>query len=186
MIYHNIREISKPYELVLADPPWEQTRGGKKNRRPNSTGKGLDYPTMTSEDIEEHLRTVRDISAENSVLFLWTIEKYLVDSSLMLQDLGYRIHDRIVWSKCGMGQAPAFTVRYSHEYLIYAYKGKFTPVALEARGKFADVIEAKPRKHSQKPEEAYLLIESLYPDLSKLEMYARNTRSGWDSFGNEI
>ena len=33
---------------------------------------------------------------------------------------------------------------------------------------------------------AYEIIERLYPDLKKLEMYARETRDGWDSFGNEV
>lgn len=29
-------------------------------------------------------------------------------------------------------------------------------------------------------------VERNYPDLNKLEMYARNTRDGWDSWGNEL
>jgi len=28
--------------------------------------------------------------------------------------------------------------------------------------------------------------ERLYPDTKKLEMYCRNKRNGWDSWGNEI
>lgn len=41
-------------------------------------------------------------------------------------------------------------------------------------------------KHSKKPEIAYEIIERLCPNLRKLEMYARNTRPGWDCFGNEV
>jgi N6-adenosine-specific RNA methylase IME4 len=85
-----------------------------------------------------------------------------------------------------MGTAPAFSLRFSHEYLLYCYKGKFIPVASDSRGVFPDVIHAKPRRHSQKPEESFVLIQSLYPNLVKLEMYARETRVGWDSFGNEV
>ena len=40
------------------------------------------------------------------------------------------------------------------------------------------------RRHSQKPEEFYQLVESLCPG-SKLEMFARQKREGWMSHGNE-
>ena len=41
------------------------------------------------------------------------------------------------------------------------------------------------RRHSQKPEEFYQLVESLCPG-SKLEMFARQKREGWMSHGNRI
>ena len=41
------------------------------------------------------------------------------------------------------------------------------------------------KKHSKKPVKAYEIIESLYPTLPKLEMYARNERAGWDCWGDE-
>ena len=39
---------------------------------------------------------------------------------------------------------------------------------------------------SQKPDEAYELIERMYPDLPKIELFARQTRLGWAAWGNEI
>jgi len=33
---------------------------------------------------------------------------------------------------------------------------------------------------------AYEIIEKMYPRLSKIELFARNMRSGWTSTGNEI
>ena len=42
------------------------------------------------------------------------------------------------------------------------------------------------KKHSQKPEIAYEIIERLYPNTNKLEMYARNMRENWDCWGNEV
>ena len=32
---------------------------------------------------------------------------------------------------------------------------------------------------------AYEIIERLYPDLRKIELYARNTHRGFDCWGNE-
>lgn len=41
-------------------------------------------------------------------------------------------------------------------------------------------------KHSKKPDEFRKDIEKLYGDVSRLEMFARNTSEGWDVFGNEV
>ena len=41
-------------------------------------------------------------------------------------------------------------------------------------------------KHSKKPEEIYERIEQLFPISNKIELFARNKRKGWDSWGNEI
>ncbi len=42
------------------------------------------------------------------------------------------------------------------------------------------------REHSRKPDEAYHLIEGMYPELPKLELFARSCRAGWDAWGNEV
>ena len=122
---------------------------------------------------------------ENSILFLWTIDKYLFEAQHIAEELGYKLHARMIWNKV-TGIPAAFTVRYGHEYLLYMYKGKLIPVATAERGKIHTVFTEQVQKHSQKPEIAYEIIERLYPDLKKLEMYARKTRDGWDSFGNEL
>lgn len=183
--FTNITDITGEYNLIYADPPWKQSRGGKKSVRPNSSGKELDYPTMSLEDIKEHLRIATEHTSDNSVLFLWTIDKYLIEAQQIAESLGYKLHARMIWDKV-TGIPAAFTVRYCHEYLLYMYRGKFTPVAIEERGKIRDVFTEQVTKHSKKPEVAYQIIERLYPNLNKLEMYARATREGWDSFGNEV
>lgn len=40
------------------------------------------------------------------------------------------------------------------------------------------VIEAPRREHSRKPDEAYALIEGMYPELPKIELFARQPRPG--------
>jgi N6-adenosine-specific RNA methylase IME4 len=50
----------------------------------------------------------------------------------------------------------------------------------------ASVIRERRREHSRKPEASYVIIENMYPELPKIELFARNTRQGWDSWGNEI
>ena len=127
------------------------------------------------EEIKEHLKKAIENTEDNSVLFLWTIDKYLFEAQELAQELGYKLHARMVWDKI-TGIPAAFTVRYGHEYLLYMYRGKLTPVDLEERGKIHTVFREKPTKHSKKPETAYQIIERLYPGQKKLELYARQHR----------
>ena len=185
MIINYLNDIKETYGLIYADPPWKQSKGGKKSVRENSSGKPLDYPTCSLDEIKEHLRLATESTTENSILFLWTIDKYLFEAQQIAESLGYKLHARMIWDKV-TGIPAAFTVRYGHEYLLYMYKGKLTPVAKDERGKIHTVFRERVTKHSKKPDIAYEIIERLYPDLKKLEMYARETRDGWDSFGNEV
>lgn len=185
----DIYNTNEKYELVVSDPPWRQQRGQGKKKGRTDAGTPLDYPVMSLEAIEEHMRQMTEIMTDNAVLFLWTIDKYLPQAERIAKKLGYRLHARMIWDK-GNGMPAAYTVRYSHEYLLYLYKGKLTPVAKEAQGKIPTVFrtgkEQGRLRHSQKPEKAFEIIDTLYPGLKKLEMYARTERDGYDCFGNEV
>lgn len=145
----------------------------------------MDYQTISLEEITEILRKAGNICDNNHILFMWTIDKYLFEAQHIAEGLGYKLHARMIWNKV-TGIPAAFTVRYGHEYLLYLYKGKFLPVAKEARGKIHTVFTEKVKRHSQKPELGYQIIERLYPDMPKLELFARQKREGWLSWGNEI
>ena len=118
-------------------------------------------------------------------MFLWTIDKYLFEAQKIAEELGYKLHARMIWDKV-TGIPAAFTVRYGHEYLLYMYKGKLTPVATDERGKIHSVFTEKCKRHSEKPQIAYEIIERLYPFWNKLELYARKERPLWDCWGNEV
>jgi N6-adenosine-specific RNA methylase IME4 len=47
------------------------------------------------------------------------------------------------------------------------------------------MIEAPRSRHSEKPVDAYELIEHYFPTLPKIELNARKGREGWDSWGFE-
>lgn len=181
----DIFNTENKYDLILADPPWKQSKGGKKSVRANSSGRPLDYQVCTLEKIEEHLKAAVSLTGGNSILFLWTIDKYLFEAQEIAERLGYKLHARLIWNKV-TGIPAAFTVRYGHEYLLYMYKGKLRPVALEERGKIHTVFTERVQRHSQKPEISFDIIERLYPTEKKIELYARRTRPGWDCWGNEV
>ena len=180
----------KKYQIIYADPPWKQFKGGKKNVRPLSSGEPLPYQVISLMEIEKIIKSAVDLTDENSVMFLWTIDKYLFEAQQIGERLGYKLHARMIWNKV-TGIPAAFTIRYGHEYLLYMYRGKLLPVALNERGKIHSVFTEQVKSHSQKPEIAYQIIERLYPYAERLELFARKKRQSlfsgrWDFWGNEV
>ena len=165
------------YSIILIDPAWKQNKTVRKCR-PNQN-RQFDYTTMDIETITKIIQKASLIGETNHNLFLWTIDKYLFEAEKIAKDLNYKLHARIIWNKTN-GVAPGFTVRYGHEYLLWFYKEKLIPNAKEQRGKWLDVLTEKSTKHSQKPEISYTFIESLYPNVNKIELFGRIDRKNWD------
>lgn len=179
-----MRPHSKEYDILVIDPPWPKKKGGLRKVAPNQT-RELDYKTMQVSEIAKLLDTkVLSMAAETHTIFLWTIDKFLLSAEKMMEGMGYKRHARIIWDK-GNGVAPAFTIRYTHEYLLWYYKPKMLPVAKESRGKLTTIINAPNREHSRKPDEAYEYIDILYPIARKIDVFSRERRIGWDQWGDE-
>lgn len=179
--------MDKPikYDIIYSDPPWAQTKGNARKCRPNQV-KSLDYQTMSVSDCIKVQIPFFNQTAENHNVFMWTIDKFLHDTEAEMEKLGYKLHARIIWDKTN-GIAPAFTVRFSHEYLLWFYKpGKMLKPSSETRGKYTTVMREPATYHSHKPICAYEMIEDMFPQAYKIELFARNRRDGWRCWGNEI
>ena len=173
-------DMVKKYQIIYADPPWRQSKGGLRKCRPNQSKK-LDYPTMKLRDIRNIINSCP--KENNHTLFIWTIDKFLKDTEELFSD--YKLHARIIWDKEN-GVAPAFTVRYSHEYLLWFYKPPMMKIQESFRGRFTTVLREPSTKHSKKPKIARGMIECLYPLERRIELFAREKTLGWDVWGNEV
>jgi N6-adenosine-specific RNA methylase IME4 len=173
------------YDVLMIDPPWPVTK------RPSiangkHTAEALDYPTLSVEDCFALLdQEVLPLAAPRHTVFLWTTEKYLEEAELGMRQRGYKRHVRFIWDK-GNGPPPVgMTVRFSHEYLVWYFKPSMTPVYKESIGIFPTVIRENRRQHSRKPDIAYYMVDALYPDARKIDVFSREARPGWDQWGNE-
>ena len=121
---------------------------------------------------------VADLAAPNAHLWLWTTNKFLPDGIDLMKSWGFKFMIPIVWVKpSGFG---AWWIHRTQS-MLFGYKGKLD---MASRLK-PNVIFANAVKHSVKPVEAYELAEAVsHPD--RVELFARNTRLGWDSIGNAI
>jgi N6-adenosine-specific RNA methylase IME4 len=68
--------------------------------------------------------------------------------------------------------------------LLIAARGKMRSPSEGTRP--PSVIHAARREHSRKPDQAYEMIERMYPELPKIELFARQERPGWRQWGNEV
>lgn len=178
------RRRNRMYDVFVIDSPWPKRKGGLRKVRPNQ-GRSLDYEVLPVSEIF-HLLDSKIFSMANTphTVFMWTVEQFLKDCEREMEQRHYRRHVRLIWNK-GNGIAPAFTVRFSHEYLIWYYKPNMTPIEKSVRGMFMSVIHEKGREHSRKPDIAYDLITSLYPSQSKIDVFSREKRKGFDQWGDE-
>ena len=95
---------------------------------------------------------------------------------------GFEYRTNMVWvkDKIGMGHY----VREQHELLLIARRGNM-PVP-EPSSRPSSVVNAPRLGHSEKPEEFYKLIESMYPASLYGEVFARQPRGGWGSWGDQL
>ena len=178
-----IPAIEGGFKTVLADPPW---------RFANRTGKvapehrRLDrYGTMDLEEIKA--LPVEAATAKNAHLYLWVPNALLLEGIEVLEAWGFRYVSNVIWAKRRKdggpdGRGVGFYFRNVTEPILFGVKGSMRTLA-PARST-VNMIETRKREHSRKPDEQYDLIESCSPG-PYLEMFARYTRPGWTSWGNE-
>lgn len=190
------------YRVLVSDSPWSYTdhnTGGS-----FKSGSGQHYTTMKPETIAK--MRVQDIMQDNSVCFLWITVPLLPHGLDVLRAWGFTYKTSIFWYKVdpetrtgrlGLGRY----FRGMIEVCLVGIRGDIKPFACQSQ----NIIIEKPRKHSQKPEGFWTLIERALSDINphrdlgfvnhqfvdtnpepRIELFCRGTpRNGWDGWGNE-
>ena len=164
------------YTVLLADPPWRYDFSETQNREIENH-----YGTMELEDIKA--LDVSSLAYSDSVLYLWATPPKLCEALEVMDAWGFEYKTNAVWVKLG-NIGTGYWWRGQHELLLVGTRGNFSPPVAEKR--VSSVIEASRRRHSEKPAIVYELLEDFYPDMAKIELFARKQREGWAVMGNEI
>jgi N6-adenosine-specific RNA methylase IME4 len=154
-----------PFQVIVADPPWRY-----------DSGNSLPYPTMDIEEIKA--MPVEEIADKNAILWLWTTNAHLRVAFDVVEAWGFEYKTLLTWVKDRMGTGE--WLRGRTEHCLLAVRGK--PIFLN--GNHTTVVEAARREHSRKPEEFYTLVKATCAG-SRVELFCRQRRAGWCSFGNE-
>lgn len=163
------------FDVIYADPPWQYSNSGLNGSAEKH------YPTMPTQEIS--LMPIQKSCKENCVLFLWATNPLLEDAFIVLNGWGFNYKTNFVWikDKSTFGKLN-FYVSGKHELLLIATKGQMVPYG----EMFSSIIDEKKSIHSKKPDIVYEMIEKMYPNAKYLELFAREKRQGWESFGNQI
>ncbi len=168
------------YSAISCDPPWPYDRANHKQPWETYDRAGRraasPYPEMSLLEIAANAPP----AADDSLLFLWTTHAFMRDAYTLLDLWEFKPKTVITWVKDQMGLG--VWLRSKSEFCIMAVKGK-PKVALVSQ---TTVVEGPLREHSRKPDEFYEMVDSLVPnEYRKLDMYSRESREGWDQYGNE-
>lgn len=190
------------FRTILADPPWRyggsdqfQSNGGKRTAKDANKAMRAarnHYSTMSTEEIAALGDLVKAVSEEDCVLILWGTWPLVPDAIAVMHAWGFTHVTGFPWIKIigepmrglfgelvmkiiyGLG----FWVRGCSEYVLIGRRGKVT-ANIDVAGLISENFA-----HSRKPENIYDYAE--HHDGPFLEIFARRTRDGWVSLGNEI
>jgi len=178
-----VEEVKGSYKTILADPPW---------RFHNSTGKVAPehkrlsrYPTLSLQEILDiPFNTVAD---DESHLYLWVPNALLSEGLEVMKKWGFVYKTNIVWFKIRKdggpdGRGVGFYFRNVTELVLFGVKSKMR--TLQPGRTQTNIIRARKREHSRKPDELYEIIENCSPG-PYLELFARGSRRGWSAWGNQ-
>ena len=160
----------KKYKTILADPPWKYGNGW-------GFGAGKYYELMKLDDICN--LPIQNISDENCHLYLWVPNGLLKEGLKVMESWGFKHKTTLTWVK--NRSIFGYYFKGQSEQLLFGVKGKLPP---NNRCQVT-IINGKIRKNSQKPDEQYTIIEKISPS-PRIELFAREKRKDWDSWGNEI
>ena len=148
------------------------------------------YSTMSIKDIADMGDTIKKISADDCLLFMWVTFPTLPDALKVIADWGFQYKTLgFSWVKTNRNNGKpffgiGFYTKSNCEVCLLAIKGK--PSNLIVSNAVSSCIISERREHSRKPDEARERITELVGQVPKIELFARQTVDNWDCWGNEV
>lgn len=184
---------NKKYSVIYADPPWHYN--GKMQFDLSATAKKnpdwkkdifissacFKYPTLRTKELMQ--LPVKAIAEDDALLFMWSTNPHLDQAISLGKAWGFDYKTvAFVWNK--MNHNPGqYTLSYCELCLLFK-RGRI-PRPRGARN-VKQLVEIPRREHSKKPIQVAEGIMQMFPEQSKIELFARDKRDGWDSWGNEF
>jgi N6-adenosine-specific RNA methylase IME4 len=188
----------KKYQVIYADPPWHynsnnydrllhKIKGGDGVNHKFDMECYKHYPTMTFEQLKA--MPVPDIADKNCALFMWTTNAHLPEALEIIKAWGFTYRTiAFNWVKKypngNLRVLPGPWTNGGSEICLMGGKGNMKQFKKDPRVKQCLIQEVS--KHSKKPQEIADRIVKLFPDVNRIELFARDAKPGWDVWGNEI
>lgn len=171
------------FNIIYADPPWQYKVYSKKG-----IGRSAEnhYHTMNIKDIQ--LLPVKDIAADDCILFLWVTFPCLIEGLSVMESWGF------TYKTCGFNWVKknkksdswfmglGFWTRSNSEVCLIGTRGRPKRFSKSVK----QICDARIMEHSKKPNEIRKRIVELCGDLPRIELFAREISEGWVCLGDEI
>jgi N6-adenosine-specific RNA methylase IME4 len=175
---------ARRFATILADPPWQfVNRTGKMAPEHRRLAR---YGTLTLPEISA--LPVAALAAPVAHLYLWCPNALLPEGLAVMRAWGFTYKSNLVWHKVRKdggpdGRGVGFYFRNVTELVLFGVRGRNARTLAPGRRQ-VNFLATRKREHSRKPDEQYALIEACSP-APYLELFARGTRPGWASWGNQ-
>jgi N6-adenosine-specific RNA methylase IME4 len=181
----------RDYAVIYADPPWQFKAW---SHRGEGKGASQHYDCMNLAALKA--LPVASIAAKDAALFMWVVQPQLPEAMEVLQAWGFEFKTvAFAWIKMpSKWSAGLFNTRINPRLgLGYHTRSGMEQCWLAFRGKgykrvnqgIEQVIHSPLREHSRKPDEIADRIGLLVGDVPKIELFARESREGWASWGKQ-
>lgn len=181
---------SAKYKIGYIDPPWSWKAWSDKGDGKSAV---QHYDCMSVDDIAA--LPISEMFEQDAAIFVWVVQAMLPDALKLIAAWGFTFKTvAFAWVKIKGKQDRLF---YTGEDVKigmgYHTRAGFEQCWLATRGKGYErlskgepqVIFAPLREHSRKPDEVANAIVRLCGDVPRIEIFARTTRPGWQSWGNQ-
>lgn len=175
--------MSDGFRTVVADPPWPSNIGGSWEAKHDKARPQNQYDTLSVDEICD----LPVPSADQAHLYLWITAQRVDWAYRVARAWGFGPIILWTWAKPGLGVG---RFRCNTEHVLVARKGSRHGNPFGQGGRHAQATPGTwfewPRgAHSEKPDEMYLIVEDLSPT-PRLELFAREPRDGWTTWGKEV
>lgn len=172
----------KKYQIIYADPPWFYHYKGSKKWGDAQ----IEYPVMKTRDI--CALPIGELVADRAVCFMWATMPNLPEAFKVMEAWGFTYKTvAFVWVKTNADGTPRSGTGYftnsNAELVLIGTKGNNLE---RVRKDIKQILLSPINGHSVKPDEIRNRIVSLYGDIPRIELFARQKTGGWDVWGNEV
>lgn len=184
------------FKIIVADPAWGFNDNLEKMKRPVKRAASAQYRVMTPAQVAA-IPVAGVANPMGCLLALWVPGSMLVHGLEVMKAWGFHHKQVFVWVKLkkkyheepdwneatrvGMGRL----FRQSHEIALIGTSGKSVYPWLDDHSQRSVAFDLN-AGHSTKPPTLQNRLDIMFPDVEKLEMFARRPRKGWLCAGDGI
>lgn len=180
-VSHETKFPRGQFGVILADPPWAYEMYSENG---HAKSPYAHYDCMPAGQLKAMRDDILFAAGPNCVLFMWAVFPMLPFALDLMSTWGFQYKTGGAWHKKTVHGKTAFGTGYilrsACEPFLIGTLGNPTIKNRSTR----NLIEAVAREHSRKPDETIGIIEELFEG-PYLELFSRQKRPGWESWGNE-